>query len=106
MRDLNTRLPPCESSTSPNDPATLHPGVGNAWATADATRAARELLVAVASGHVDAAALERLAAAVLSTPAVQLALAVRDGGPLAVRHAIELAALVLAEHVDLGQASM
>jgi hypothetical protein len=53
------------------------------------------VLAAVAAGTVTREQLEALAAAVLDEERVRLALAVREGGPLAVRRAVELAALVL-----------
>ena len=53
--------------------------------------------MSVGSGEVNGDALRLLADAVLDDERVKLALEVREGGPHAVRRAIELAALILAD---------
>ena len=59
--------------------------------------------VVAAAGRYGVEALDALAAAVLASEPVRLALAIQEGGPLAVGRAIELAALVLAAPVTLGE---
>lgn len=53
------------------------------------------MLAGVAAGGVTREQLEALAATVLGDERVRLALAVREGGPLVLRRAVELAAIVL-----------
>lgn len=59
------------------------------------TQRAEALLRAVDEGGAVGAAIDALVGAVLGAETVRLALAVREGGPLRVRRAIELASALL-----------
>lgn len=100
QQDSNLRPSAPEQEAPAKNDAHLEPvwathGQPVAHDTAQAHTAARAVLAAVASGTVAREQLEALAAAVLGDERVRLALDVREGGPLAVRRAVELAALVL-----------
>ena len=60
------------------------------------------MLVSIASGRVSPDALQALADAVIDDERLRLAMEIRGGGPDALRKAIELAALVLADAVSRG----
>lgn len=77
------------------------PSVGKRGQESDAQEHAKRVIETLASGRTDRSAIEGLADAVLNDERVRLALEVREGGPHAVRRAIELAALILA---DAGEA--
>lgn len=72
-------------------------GVGKRGQESDPKRHAKRVIETLASGDTHRDAIEGLADAVLNDERVRLALEVREGGPHAVRRAIELAALILAD---------
>jgi len=73
------------------------PSVGRRGQEAAPKEHAKRVIEALASGHTERSTIEALADAVLNDERVLLALEVREGGPHAMRRAIELAALILAD---------
>jgi integrase len=103
----NLRPTVCKTPPAPNDPESLAPFVGTAWATdRPEVRTLRDVALAALMSQAEGdeptavAAARELAELVLGRGDVRLALEVRDGGTFALRAARELARLVLSGDVD------